>query len=191
GDVLLAVDGGASMALAAGLSLDLVVGDFDSLPAADLEILEGRTLIWRYPPEKDQSDLEIALEAALELKPPEIVVLGALGGRLDHLLMNISLLHRPHRAGVRARLLGAGGAAMLVDREEIIDAPPGTLVSILPLTPQVEGVVLDGLLYPLREETLGWGTSRGLSNVVVTAPARISVGAGTLLVIWLDPGPGT
>lgn len=184
GDALLAADGGACQAMAAGLLPHLVVGDFDSLPAADLAWLEARTAVWRHPAEKDASDLELALEAALALEPREILVLGALGGRLDHLLTNIGLLHRVHEHGTPARLLGAQGGAVLVAGECSLALPVGTLVSLLPLSARVTGVTLRGLRYPLQDATLAWGTSRGLSNVAVASPIGVEARQGTLLLMW-------
>lgn len=184
GDTLIAADGGASQAMAAGLTPHLVVGDFDSIAPQDLAWLEARTAIWRHPVEKDASDLELALEAALDVEPSEILVLGAMGGRLDHLLTNVGLLHRAQDRGVPARLLSAQGGAALVEGRYRLEAPPGTVVSLLPLSPRVTGVTLAGLKYPLEDATLSWGTSRGLSNVVVEAPVLVVARQGTLLLMW-------
>jgi len=186
-DLLIAADAGARMAVAAGLVPHLVVGDFDSLSAEEVLDLAERTATWRHPRDKDASDLELALDCALEAAPSEIVILGAMGGRLDHTLVNVGLLHRAQTAGVPARVLGPGRGARLVTASLDVDLPVGTIVSLLPLSPRVEGIVLRGLRYVLNGETLAWGTSRGLSNVVEDTPASVRVEAGTLLLLWEEP----
>lgn len=187
-DLIIAADAGARMAVGAGLVPHLVVGDFDSLTPEEVADLSERTSTRRHPRAKDASDLELALDCALEASPSSIVVLGALGGRLDHTLVNIGLLHRAQAAGVPARILGVGRGVLLISARAEMHLPLGTVLSLLPLTPRVDGVVLRGLRYRLDGGTLCWGTSRGLSNEVVEAPVWVEVGDGTLLALWEEPG---
>ena len=186
-DLVLAADGGARLALAAGIGIHAVIGDLDSLSEEDQRALPRETRIFRHPPEKDASDLELALDVAFSLAPREVIVLGAMGGRADHFLTNVGLLHRG--TGVPIRLVGSRAEIRLLDGgSATLDVPAGTIVSLVPLVPRVEGVTLRGFHYPLENEALHWGTSRGLSNVVDAPPARIEAGRGVLALVIVS-GP--
>lgn len=186
-DLVLAADGGARLALAAGVGIHAVIGDLDSLAEDDQRALPTETRIFRHPPEKDASDLELALDLALSLEPREVIVLGAMGGRADHFLTNVGLLHRCK--DVPVRLVGSRAEIRVLDEgSATLDVPAGTIVSLVPLTPRVEGVTLRGFHYPLEGEALQWGTSRGLSNVVDAPPACVEAGRGVLVLV-IVPGP--
>jgi len=185
GDRLICADGGGRAALAAGLKPDLVVGDFDSLSEAELAALAASgAALERHPRQKDQTDLELALRRALVDGATDIVVLGGLGGRLDHTLANAMLLALPGLTGGRARLAsGAETLFVLSGRETLtLDGQPGDTVSLLPLG-EAAGIVTSGLAYPLRNETLRVGPARGVSNEMYSARATIRLGTGFLLCI--------
>lgn len=182
-DLVIAADGGSRIAVACGLVPHLLVGDADSISAEEAAELPRQTVRWLHPRKKDCSDLELALYAAFAAEAREIVVMGALGGRLDHLLVNVSLLHLAHSRGVPMRLQSARGEVLLVDSSVSLDWPVGRLVTVVALTPEVRGLDLEGLAYPLNDAVLTWGSSRGLSNVVQKPPIRIAVSTGRLLVV--------
>ncbi len=185
-DLLVAADAGARMALEAGLRCHLVLGDFDSLASSDLARLPADTPLWRHPPAKDESDLELALREVARVGVQEVVVLGGLGGRVDHLLVNVGLLHLGADLGLTVRLLSAQEEVRLVTDAHgalTLAWPVGRLVSLVPLSPTVLGVTLEGFRWPLDGACLRWGTSRGLSNVLETSPGRVTVREGRLLVI--------
>jgi len=175
-----AADSGLNLALAAGVPTDLVVGDLDSLQPGRERGFE----VQRHPREKDASDLELALEEAFRRGAREGLVLGALGGRLDHTLFNVvSLLEKTLEMGFRATLLAPG--------QEVFAAEPGVHqilnrqgwhCSILPLDPRA-CLSLEGMEYPLREEWLRRASTRGLSNRVKSDPARVEVLEGRVLVL--------
>jgi thiamine pyrophosphokinase len=99
GDFIICADGGTRHALAMGLDPGLVIGDFDSLVLDESEKAErAGAQIVRYPHDKDETDLELALNHALELKPSSVVIVAALGERLDQTLGNIALLSDPRLA---------------------------------------------------------------------------------------------
>jgi len=187
-DVVLAADGGARLAVAAGLVPHLLVGDVDSITQGEVDALPPQTIRWIHPEHKDFSDLELALQAAFAADASEVVVIGAFGGRLDHLLVNVGLLHLACNLGVPMRLLSARGEALLVYQDVVLQWPVGRLVTVMALTPEVHGLVLEGFAYPVSGETLVWGSSRGLSNVVARSPARIALTSGRLLVVGGAPG---
>lgn len=191
--LVVAADGGARHAAGLGVEVDLWVGDGDSLDPAALDALaDAGVPIERARPDKDESDTELAVRAALARGVDGIVIVGALGGqRVDHALANVALLAVADRAGIpavihagmsRISLLRAptsSGAAASVE----LAGARGDLVSLLPHGADVVGVTTTGLRYPLRDEPLAIGSSRGLSNVVEAAPARVDVRDGRLLLV--------
>ncbi|MCR4404455.1 MAG: thiamine diphosphokinase [Candidatus Acetothermia bacterium] len=184
-DYIIAADGGAARALRLGLRPQLVVGDLDSLGPDEREALTRSGLaVMAHPAEKDQTDLELALDRAISLGPERIVLFGVLGARLDQSLVNIFLLEKAARAGVAAQILAGRERIWLVpNRLELAGAEPGELVSLLPLSEEVEGVQTWGLRYPLRGERLTRASSRGISNEVTALPAGVELKGGLLLVI--------
>jgi thiamine pyrophosphokinase len=186
GDWLIGADGGAARALAWGLVPHLVIGDMDSLPGEARAALEARgSQFVVHPRAKDATDLELALTYATQQGAREIVVLGALGGRLDHTLANVLLLALPQLDGVVVRVVSDGGEALLVrgGGEATLEGGPGDLVSLLPLGGDAHGVTASGLAWPLEGDTLRFGFSRGVSNEMTAPMARIAVQDGYLLVV--------
>lgn len=186
--LVVAADGGARHAATLGLRVDRWVGDGDSIEPADLEALQAAGVtVERTPVEKDESDAELALMAALEAGATEIVVLGALGGpRIDHALANVGLLAHPALDGRPALLYDERGA-----RISLLVAPAtrelrgcvGDLVSLVPVGETALGVTTQGLRYPLSAESLIVGRTRGVSNVRVEPVASVTLESGRLLVI--------
>ena len=190
GAMVIAADGGVDRALALGLHVDLAIGDFDSVSAAGLAAAEASgARVERHPAAKDATDLELALDAAISLRPARIVVVGSGGGRLDHLLGSVLLLadERYAAAEIRAYL---GDAQMHIIRDSrTLAGAPGDLLTLLAVHGAAGGVTTEGLAYPLLGETLPPGTSRGVSNVFSAFEARITVARGCLLAI--QPAPET
>jgi thiamine pyrophosphokinase len=186
GDWIVAADGGAGRALGWGLTPDLVIGDMDSLSDQDrAQLAELGCRFIEHPRAKDETDLELALRHAARSGAEEIVILGALGGRLDHTLSNVLLLALPDLAGIGVRLVDGLGVAMLVRSGETVTlgGSRGDSVSLLPLGGDVYGVTTRGLAWALDGETLVFGFSQGVSNEMVSLTAEIEVGEGTLLVV--------
>jgi thiamine pyrophosphokinase len=187
GATVIAVDSGVGQAQRLGLAIDLAIGDFDSVDPPHLARAEADgAAVARHPVVKDATDLELALDAALALGPSRIHVLGGHGGRLDHLLGNLLVLAAPAyaTATVTARM---GRARVTVVREGAeLTGPIGDLVSLLPVHGSARGITTHGLLYPLRGEDLPPGTTRGLSNELVAAPAAVHLEHGVLLAV--QPG---
>ncbi len=169
GDCVVAADGGTRHALAAGLTPAHVIGDLDSLTPEQRAYLEAAgTILHAYPPAKDETDLELALTwAASQPDVTEIVVLGALGGRPDQALANLLLLALPALAG--REVIIADGAwsvrCLRGGKTATFHGQPGDTLSLLPLGGDAVGVTTTGLAYPLRDETLHFGLTRGVSNI--------------------------
>jgi thiamine pyrophosphokinase len=187
-DLVVAADGGALICERWGIVPHVVVGDMDSLGREGVERLRARgARIEAYPREKDETDLELAIEAARKAGADEIVLVAAFGGkRLDHEIANVLLL----AAGSRMSAV-RGGTVMRVirDGERVsLDGEPGDLVSLVPLADDVQGVRTDGLRYPLRDEPLRFARARGVSNEIVERPAAVGVARGALLVVTTRMG---
>ena len=191
--LVVAADGGARLAEPLGVRIDRWVGDGDSIGADGLAALKAAGVpVEQARPDKDESDTELAVRAALRDGAEGVVIVGGLGGRrIDHALANIGLLAMPELAGRDAVILDGRS------RLTLIQAPPpgggsvdrrlpgrvGDLVSLLPVGDGVEGVTTRGLAYPLVDEPLPIGAARGLSNVRLDADAGVLIKAGSLLVV--------
>ena len=191
---VIAADGGARHAVTLGLQPDRWVGDGDSIDADALEALAAAgVVIDRVPAEKDESDLELALLAALEAGAEGVTILGALGGlRIDHALANVGLLGHPALGGRPAWLYDEQAARISLLVAPTVAGRPawrelagrvGDLVSLVPAGESAKAVTTSGLRYPLVDEPLILGRTRGVSNVRTEATARISLGSGRLLLI--------
>jgi thiamine pyrophosphokinase len=184
-DYLIGADGGANHCLALGRQPHVVVGDLDSLSPRLVEQLAMQGVqIERYPVAKDKTDLELAIEHAIEAGAQSILLLGALGGRLDQTLANLLLLARTGWTVPLSIVEDEEVAQILRPGETLVlDAPVGSTVSVLALTEAVGGITYTGLHYPLVDFTLPLGSTRGVSNVVAQAPATIRIDTGILLVV--------
>ncbi len=192
-ELVIAADAGALLAGPLGVHLDLIVGDADSLGEPGLAGFAAQGIaIDRSPADKDESDLELGLRAAIGRDAQSIVVLGAFGGRLDHQLVNVSLLALPGLAGRAVALLDGRTRVRLLEGVQTgpvrlgLTRRPGALVTLLAFDGPASGVTTGGLRWPLAGATLGTGSSLGLSNEVLALrppDAWVELRAGRLLVI--------
>lgn len=185
-DFILCADGGANHAMRIGIVPNEVIGDLDSLSDQTYQrLLDNGVSIVRHPVDKSSSDLELSLLRAAELGAAEITLLGALGGRLDHLLFNLQLFLHPELIRIHFSLLSDSVMARCIrpGASFRFSTNPGEQVSLLPLSDQVRGVVSEGLLYPLEVSDLERGRSLSLSNQATAHEAQVSVQEGHLLLI--------
>jgi thiamine pyrophosphokinase len=185
-DAVIAADGGAIVAGRLGFRPDLVVGDLDSLDPADVDRLRADGIpVEVAPVAKDESDTELAVSAALARGATALTIVGALGGRIDHLLANVALLALPALAVIDAVIIDGRSRIALVrgPGSRVLAGRVGDLVTLLPFGHGVAGVRTDGLAWALADEALPAGPARGLSNVRTTASARVWVRAGELIVV--------
>ena len=188
-DRIFCADGGTRHALSMGFRPEIIVGDLDSLaPDLKSELEAGGVKLVRFPRDKDQTDLELALGIATAEQPDEILLVAALGGRLDQMLANIFLLTRPEYASVRLTLIDGHQKALLLRGPErvTISGRPGSTVSLIPLSPIVEQVTLTGVNWPLTDETLVFGSTFTISNTLTDYQASIRIGRGQVLLVQLD-----
>ena len=183
-DLVICADGGVGNALALGLQPQVVVGDLDSFDSDLQAQLEGEGCqVITHPARKDETDLELAMKYAVERGAQEVLILGALGNRLDHTLANVLLLALPELRSVQARILDGRQEVFLIRDEALVEGQVGDTLSLLPLTEQVAGIYTEGLEYPLKNGTLYLGPARGVSNVLTSPQARVWIGQGLLLAV--------
>jgi thiamine pyrophosphokinase len=181
---VLAADGGLAHAFELGLDPGAVIGDLDSASPEDVEAASRRGVqIARHPTAKDATDLELALDEALALAPSRVLVLLDGGGRLDHLLSALLLLGSERYAGVQLDAQVGGALVHVVRGEREIEGSAGETLSLLALHGPGIGVTTTGLVYPLADETLEPGSSRGVSNVFAADKAHVQLRRGVLLVV--------
>lgn len=186
-DLVVAADGGYATAGLLEVTVDLLVGDLDSVRPEELAAARaGRTRVEQHPVDKDHTDLALALDAVAAAGPAEVVLVGGHGGRLDHLLANVALLAAPAYAALRiTALLGAAVVTVVRDRASLV-GHAGELVSLLAMHGPARGVTTAGLRFPLEQATLPVGSSLGVSNVFTGAAATVTVTDGVLIAV--QPG---
>jgi thiamine pyrophosphokinase len=183
-DILIAADGGLHHLMALGLWPSILVGDLDSVHPEEIEAVKNRGgQILKYPFDKNETDLQLAIDHALQLGCKDITVAGALGGRTDQTLGNIFLLSRPNLEGVSMRLDDGREEIFLIRSSAEIYGSPGDIVSLLPLKGPVFDVRTENLKYPLVDEILFPDKTRGISNIMLTEHARVSISRGVLICI--------
>lgn len=191
---VVAADGGLALAGPLGRRVDLLVGDLDSVAEADVATArrEG-TRIERHPVDKDATDLELALDAAMAARADRVTVLGGGGGRVDHELSVWLLIAAERYAAAVIRAWSPRGTTDVVRPHHplILDGATGDVVSLLPMHGAVHAVRTTGLRYPLDGETLDAGTSRGVSNLLDADRATVTVGDGVLLALRPRAGQAT
>jgi thiamine pyrophosphokinase len=183
-ETVICADGGTRHALALGLKPAIVIGDLDSLSETDARRLADMNVpIKPYPHDKDETDLELALEYALAMKPAAILIVGALGSRLDHTLGNLALLADPRLQDVDCRLDDGVEEAYFCRAFSEIRGAPGDLVSLIPWGVPVTGVRTEGLRWPLSGGVLHPEKTLGISNEMLGDYATVHVETGLLLIV--------
>lgn len=185
-DHVIAADSGYVSALALGLGVDVVIGDFDSLPPET--DLESRTEVLRYPTDKEATDLELAFEFALGNQPDRIVLVGGEGGRFDHEMATTTLLCAERwRSVPEIEWVRTDSHCYVVRRTIRIQGDPGATISLVAIDGTARGVSTRGLNWGLDSETIEAGSTRGVSNRFKAPEATIKVEDGVLLAIVPDP----
>lgn len=183
--MVIGADAGTRHAEPLGLTLSLMIGDFDSLDPASRRTLEAQGIAVKvHPPEKNEIDLELALIAAVERGADHIVIIGATGGRIDMTLASILLLSHPILLNTHTEIW--------VDRQSVwllrppggeIQGDEGDTISLIPVGGDATSIHTEHLAYPLNNESLSFGPARGVSNVMTAPIARVTFASGLILVI--------
>ncbi len=182
--LLVAADGGASHAMAAGLQLDAVVGDLDSVTPEMRRTLPAE--LFHRDSNPDTTDLQKAIAYCIAQGADVVDVVAASGGRADHALANLSVL-RLFRGQAAVRIIDDYFEVSLIEQQAMVDAPIGTVVSLIAIG-QAEGVTTTGLRWNLTAYPLAF-SPRGIHNEVAKPPAHISVAKGDVLLFrgrWVE-----
>ena len=185
-DLLIATDGGARHCHILQLIPHILLGDMDSItPELLAWFTKHGSEVLRFPPHKDKTDLELALETATARGAGNILILGALGGRWDMSIASIMLLAAPIPAGIALTLReGPDSLHCLHGGEHLqIHGRIGDILSLIPLAGPSRGISLNGLEYPLNDQDIPSGSTRGISNLFVHDTAEISLREGLLLIV--------
>lgn len=179
--IFVCADGGSNIAARYDLMPQLIIGDLDSVSPGTLQ--KFKHVPTRRIAEQNSTDLEKAIRWLIKKDFRDIVVLGALGRRLDHTVGNLSTLEKFSNVA-RIRIIDSKAELLHVGRDLTIESPPGSTVSLIPLS-RCEGITTDGLKWELRNEILKLGVREGTSNIVKRSPLRIRVRRGDLLLYQL------
>lgn len=182
--ILICCDGGIRHAKALKLKPDYILGDFDSAENELLNYYKQQDInIKSFPPKKNYTDMELAVEFALELKADHIIIFGGVGSRFDHTLTNAHILKRALDKDVDAVLIDNNNSIRLINKYIQIKGKKGNIVSLIPLSTTVEGVTTKNLEYPLFDYNMKIGSSLGVSNVMLNDTAYVNIKSGYLFVI--------
>jgi len=183
--LVIAADNGVRFAGPLGLFPNIILGDLDSLDPELRALFDKESVsVIQVPAEKDETDLELALLEAAHRGAEHIVILGAIGGRLDMTLSNVLLLTHPDLLDVRVELWDADQTLWIIRPPggEVFGQPGDTL-SLIPIGGDASGVTTHNLHYPLENETLVFGPARGISNVLTADHAHVNLTDGLLLAV--------
>ena len=183
-DFIICADGGTRHAMALGLTPYLVIGDMDSIDKDEWQALEKTGIsLELFPHDKNETDLELAIHRALDLNAKEIIIIGALGGRLDQTLGNIALLAAPV-GNARTLRIDDGVEEIFFCRDQAqVHGKKGDLVSLIPWGNPVFGIQTQDLKWPLQNETLFPDQTRGISNEMMENTASVKIESGLLLIV--------
>jgi thiamine pyrophosphokinase len=185
-ELIAAADGGLEHVLRLGYTPHLLIGDMDSVLEDDLAQMKAKGIeVKVHPTEKDETDLELALEAVLQRGYRRIRVLAAIGGRLDQTVGNLFLLTQPQLAGCDIRFIDEKLEAFVIREDGYVDGKAGDTVSLIPLGVPAKGIHTEGLKYRLDGETLFAQHTRGISNLMTGTRAEIHMQGGILLCIHM------
>lgn len=183
-DFVICVDGATRYLKEIDMVPNLLVGDLDSISLDDMEWVKSKGVkLRKFPKEKDKTDTELAIDFALEHSPTMITLIGAIGSRVDHSMGNIFLLKKILDENILGRIVGENLEIYLTEDNLSIEGELGDILSLIPLSKSVEGVTIDGLIYPLNDAELSLGSTWGISNEFERPIANISIKKGLLLVI--------
>lgn len=184
-DFIIGADQGAWFLVSNGYTPDIAVGDFDSVSPEALQEIESKskTTITCDAVNKDLTDSEMALDLAMDQQPESIILLGVTGTRMDHTLASIQMMTRALQRQINCYVMDSHNYITLTGSQVLVENLGYTYVSLLPLTPEVTGITLEGFQYPLTDATLKLGQSLAVSNKLLSARGTVTIRSGLLLII--------
>lgn len=180
-DYIVCADNGYAMCLAKGVVPDAIVGDMDSIEDI-IETIPDSVKIERYSADKNETDGELALKYLIHQGYDRINIYGADGGRLDHVVGNVSLMYQAFQLGVRAVIKTNRCDMYFVNSFFEHHTQIGDLISIVPYSNEVHILSTEGLKYPIVDKRISKGATLGISNVATAESVSVHVIGGEALV---------
>ena len=183
--LIVCCDSGMRHAKALKLTPHAIVGDFDSVDKETFDFFRKKHIeTIKFPTQKDETDLVLGLDYALDKGATDITIFGGIGSRLDHTLANCNFLLHLLEKGVKARLVDTKNEVFLIDKSCVLKGKKGDLISLMPLSMEVKGITTKGLEYALEEDVLKLnGRLIAVSNVMTQEEAEIKIKEGLLFVM--------
>ena len=183
-DFILACDGGLRHCHVLNITPNYIIGDLDSADAGMLSKYPN-VPVKDFPAEKDFTDLELSVNYACDMGAESIIILGGLGGRVDHMLANVHVTAQAAERGVPAEITDERTKITVINNSREFDINDGKILTLLPLTTTADGIKTSGLKYPLNGESLKTGFAKGVSNEIINDKATVSVKKGLLAAIQI------
>ncbi|MGE4215291.1 MAG: thiamine diphosphokinase [Anaerotignaceae bacterium] len=183
--IVVCCDSGMRHAFKLGIVPNVIVGDFDSADSSTIDYFKDKNVPFRtYPTHKDETDIELGLDAAMEMGATDITIIGAIGSRMDHTMANCHLLLYLLKKGINARMVNENNEILVIDKKAKIFGNEGDLVSLIPLSMVVRGITTQGLEYPLINAMLTVDDRLiAVSNVMLGTTAEVTIEEGYLYVM--------
>ncbi len=179
--LIICADGGMMHAKRMDIIPHVLLGDFDSYDR-ELRRDSKETKRIEYPREKDKTDTQLAVEYALSKGARYILLLGAIGTRLDHTIANLNLLKLIADNDAMGEIINEHNRISLIKGKTTVRGKDST-ISLIPYSGIVQGITLTGFKYPLRDFALERENTRGISNVLIDDVGSIDLKKGWLMVI--------
>lgn len=183
-DFIICADGGTNHAYKMGIIPTIIIGDLDSIENDVLEFYKKKNVkIQKFPTSKDETDTQLAMLKAIEMKADDITFIGAIGSRFDHSFANIALLHYLLKRDLKGKIINEKNEIYLIDKNIEISGNVGDLISLIPYMGDVKGIYTKGLYFSLSGEDMSAEMPYGVSNYYTEKTAYINISSGLLLVI--------
>lgn len=184
-DCIIGADGGCNHLYKMNIIPKYIIGDLDSINKDLVDYYRNKNVFFKtYPSHKDETDSEICIRLAKELKADEIDFYGALGGRIDHILANIGLMHYTREMNMKPRIITSEEEITIIKNEGItLYGKKGDTISIIPIMSDVNNISLEKLEYPLNNDKIKYSSSLGVSNVMLEDECGIKIEDGYALII--------
>lgn len=177
-DYIICADGGYDHAMKMGIVPNVLIGDMDSIKSDKL--IDN---VIKHPVRKDDTDSELAVKYAINMGCDEIIMIGCIGTRLDHTITNIFLLKQILESGIKGVVIDENNEIYMIDKYIKICGNTGDIVSVIPVSGNIEGLTETGLSYCAKNTKLLFGTSLGVSNYMIGEECEITIKGGLALVI--------
>lgn len=182
---IIGVDKGVEILESLGIIPDLIIGDFDSAHQDVKKKYENHPDAIILNPIKDATDTHMAVLEAMKLKPDTVTILGATGGRLDHMMGNFALLKLCLDKGIKCYIIDEQNKITMIDKQLKINKKDqyGKYVSLIPFSDEVTGITLTGFSYELSDATIIKADTIGISNEIREEEGFITIKSGYLMVM--------